>query len=643
MGEFWELLRKDPIVCDIEIVIKQGLYEFDISRLSVLPDLFGDDTGPADSFTIRQEMQGLLMVDDPGKSPSDPELHPQTKFNLTLFRYLSESRNKKLGGARADAGRIYRPDNPVGADGVRRRPSAQKPSGGPEWKLIERLQGQIVTKARAEKKSLPAGVALPEVDVPLESEGASLVEERQRHGDTLDQAWNLLDLCRSNAFARAENLKTLSDLAGALAQDSDLNEARALVEFAAYESNRGLEKYRLEQGIRLLEAALSLHGSEARVHSLHLLLMKELAHLAVYGGLVDGDRRKTLKRIIELGDSSLTDPQLDEAIKWQMRTAIAEALKELCFVTHDAEQQRIQYERARKECEDVVAGLEGDESEAAVRLTALAKRHQAITYELQEDKEREDEPRQECLKRWSDLCKEGAALAEQVGDDHIRAYCLLNLASTQSRRTRFIANDSTRAEALDMGKDYLDQALPLVEALEDERGRAWVYLHLCENTELRAEFEPRGSAARIELVRDIERYAIQALNHLKPLDDPLGLTVAHLQLGKALCMLHEESEADAATMIRLERAIDLLGRAVEMTQNIGYYQEYPAAARWLARSLKRRWLELEEPKPEMFVEGINALITGICECYAGQGATGELELLYNDLSGRLDRELSKRR
>jgi hypothetical protein len=530
----------------------------------------------------------------------------------------------------------------MGVDGVRKRPRAGKPSSGPEWQLIKQLREQILEKAKKNDVPLPPGVAVATPVVPADSGEPNLVEERRRYGERLDQAWDLLDLCRRSASQREESLEVLQGLASGLARDSNLNEARALVEFAAYESNRGLEKYRLDQGVRLLEAALNVHGGEERVHSLRLLLMREWAHLAVYGGLLESNRRKTLHQIVDLGGDSLTDPDLDSMTRQHMRVAVAEALKELCFVTHDAEEQKRQYERARSECEAVVADLEGDESPEAVRLVAHAKRHEAITYELQEDKERDDEARLECLRVWSRLCLEGAEMAGRVGDDNIRAYCLLNLGSTQSRHTRFLGTDPSKADALAAGKEHLEQALPLVEALADERGRAWVYLHLCENTELRAGLEPRGSVARIELVRDLEKYAIQALNHLKHLDDPLGLTVAHLQLGKALCMMHEETETDAATAIRLERAIDLLTRAVHMTQKIGYYQEYPAAAHWLARSLEHRWT-MEEPNSKMLVEGINALITGICECYAGQEAIGELGILFKELSAQLETELRKRR
>jgi len=644
MGEKWELIRNDPIVKDIERVIKRGIYKIDFDALTVLPQLMGDRSGPATLSTLRQGLIEFLMSADPDKSPVDQNLSVPTRFNLAIFRALPEMKEEDLKDIRRRAGEIYRPDNPVSESGVRKRPSAKKRSWGPEWQLILELREWVVRNAEARGIPLPSGAVTMASAPEEEADEAGLVAERRRHGARLDEAWALLDLCRSCATHRKDNLERLGELAAGLARDTNLNEARALVEFSAYESNRGLEKYRLDQGVRLLEAALSVHGGErTRRHALRLLLMREWAHLAVYGGLLESDRRETLNQIIDLGRESLGEADLDDATRQYMRVAVAEALKELSFVTHDAPRQKHLYEQARAECSDVVSDLEGEKGEVELRLVAHAKRHAAITFELQEDKERDDLMRQECLNEWSRLCMEGAELGEQVGDDYVRAYCLLNIGSVMSRQTRFEGTAQSKLELLAVGKNHLDEALPIVEALDDDRGRAWVYLHLCENTELRAVLEPREGTARLDLVRDLEYNAIQALNHLKHLDDPLGLTVAHLQLGKALCMMHEESEADAATMIRLDRAIDLLKRALEMTQKIGYYQEYPTAARWLARCLQHRWSALEQPSSKMLVEGINALITGICECLAGQEATGELEMLFDDLSGRLDDELRKRR
>jgi hypothetical protein len=470
---------------------------------------------------------------------------------------------------------------------------------------------------------------------------AEAIAERGMHAAKLDEGWRLLEECRCNGEERRAKLELLNGLAAEVAEQTLLDEAKALLEFAAYEGNRGLEKYRLEQGVRLLQSAIRLYGRDSQQHALRLLLMQELTHLAVYGGFVPGDRRETLEEVVELGEKSLEADDIEGLLREQVRVSMAEALKELCFVTHDIAKQRDLFLRARSKCVAVEEALVEDERDAAVRILARAKRHAAITYELQEDKERQTEAREHCIRTWSRLCKEAAELAERVGDDYIRAYSLLNLGSTRSRETHFVWNEVQERKLLEEGKEYLDQSLPLVEALEDDRGRAWVHIHICENIGRRADFEAPGSSERQVLLRDLEHSATQALAHLRLVDDPLGQALAHVHLGKALCLVHEESEADAATMIRLDRATDLLSRAVDMTQSIGYYQEYPGAAKWLARCLEHSWSQDGPPAPEALVKGIDAVVTGLCESYAGQNASDRLEHLFEDLKERLDGELKK--
>jgi hypothetical protein len=511
-------------------------------------------------------------------------------------------------------------------------------------RLAETVQAHFTKKAGAvaDKNGHPP----PAVeDVPArESElarQAAAIAERGEHAAKLDEGWNLLEECRCNGEERRAKLERLNLLAAAVAKETELDEARALLEFAAYEGNRGLEKYRLEQGVRLLESAIALYGRDAQQHKLRLLLMQELTHLAVYGGFLPGDRRKTLREVASLGEDSLAADDIDDLLREQIRVSMAEAMKELCFVTHDVARQRDLFERARSECEAVEEALADDERDDAVRILARAKRHAAITYELQEDKERDDQSREYCIRTWSRLCREAAELAEKVGDDYIRAYSLLNLGSTHSRLTHFTPHEKQRQELLATGKEHLDAALPLVEDLEDDRGRAWVHIHLCENIHLRTEFERIGSSERIALLRDLEHSATQALAYLRLVDDPLGHALAHVHLGKALCLVHEESEADAATMVRLDRATDLLGRAVAMTQHIGYYQEHPGAAQWLARCLQHSWETEGSPTPEALVQGINALVAGLCESYAGQNAADKLQGFFNELKKRLDKELEE--
>lgn len=484
----------------------------------------------------------------------------------------------------------------------------------------------------------------PARDQPAVSDTAA-TDMRSAHRDAFNRAWDLLDRCRTNGSERPQSLEELKLLADQLAYDTGSDEARALVEFARYESSRGLETYRLIQGVTLLEAALDRYGSsdpELQLR-LRLMVMREWMNLSLTGDLVPGHRRAFLERLIALADESLASPPPEVLSEQQLRLAAAEALKEMAFITHDATAQRCHYVRAQGECEKVLQTLEGRSDATALRLIAQAKRHEAITYELLADKEPDEERRKKYIEAWNRLSEEAAEDAGQVGDDFIQGYSLLNAASSQSRLTKFYGTASSKRDALRLGQEQLSEALQLLEGVDDERGQGWVHIHTCENTEQRAYLEASGSTERVQLLRELESHANHALSRLKHLEDSLGLTLAYLQLGKALFMLHEETGEDSATHVRLERATTVLSVALEMTKDIGYYQEAMTTSRWLARCLHTDWKMTDRTNSDQLVTAIEAQITGLCECYAGQGATSELEKLYRDLGRRLEGELQKHR
>lgn len=468
---------------------------------------------------------------------------------------------------------------------------------------------------------------------------------RLRHADSFARAWDLLDVCRSSARERGASLEQLKSLADKLADQTDLYEARALVEFARYEGNRGLETYRLVQGVTLLEAALQTHTSRLGASletGLRLVLMREWANLFLTGDQVPGDRNEYLNRVVHLADETLATT-LDVMTEARLRVTVGEALKELAMVTHNATLQRRQYRRARAECDAVTEKLNGKSGADAIRLVAQAKRHAAITYELDADKEADEDRRRTSIEMWNLLSEQAAGLAAQVGDDSTSAYALLNAGSSQSRLTKFHGTSAGKRDALELGLRHLDTALPLLTALNDDRGQGWVHIHLCENTEQRARLAPAHSSARIQLLRELESHANHALAHLKHLEDHLGLTLAYLQLGKAIFMLHQEAGPDPASHVRLERASAVLSLALEMTSEIGYFQEATTTSRWLSRCLHNAWLNSDSSQPEPLVTAIHAQITGLCECYAGQGSTQQLEALFRELDVRLEGELRKHR
>jgi hypothetical protein len=146
MGVSWEKLVDDPLVRDIRVVVNKGLYGFSVDRLTVLPELLSGNN-EADEAAVRKRLLELLMADDPGKEPASDELGQSTRINLALFGATAQTRHLTAEGRREVAGRIFRPENPVGADGVRRRPSEKQPRGGLEWRVIADLCNRILSSA----------------------------------------------------------------------------------------------------------------------------------------------------------------------------------------------------------------------------------------------------------------------------------------------------------------------------------------------------------------------------------------------------------------------------------------------------------------------------------------------------------------
>lgn len=142
MGETWRTLKTDPVILDLRVVIEKGLYGFSSNNLTVLPQLLGT----SETAAIRDRLLSLLMIDDPREMPTSKSLGQSTRFNLALFGATSATKLLTATGRRIEAGTIYRPANPVSADGVRKHPSAKQPMGGPEWRLLFLLHEQILAK-----------------------------------------------------------------------------------------------------------------------------------------------------------------------------------------------------------------------------------------------------------------------------------------------------------------------------------------------------------------------------------------------------------------------------------------------------------------------------------------------------------------
>jgi hypothetical protein len=140
VGISWEEFADDPLVRDLRTIINKGLSWFSMEDLKVLPGLLGD----RDEATLRKHLLELLMADDPGQEPASTGLGQSTRINLALFGATAATKHSTANGRREAAGEIFRPQRPVTADGVRRRPNKLLPKGGLEWRVIADLREHIL-------------------------------------------------------------------------------------------------------------------------------------------------------------------------------------------------------------------------------------------------------------------------------------------------------------------------------------------------------------------------------------------------------------------------------------------------------------------------------------------------------------------
>jgi len=165
MGDAWEKLGDDPLIDDIRAIVNRGIHWFSVEELSELPKQFGNGDGPAGEAAVRKRLLELLMADDPGKEIASEELGQSTRINLALFGATAETKHTTANGRREVAGKIYRPTNPVSADGVRRKPSAKQPLGGLEWRVIADLRRRILASSEPSEPG-PAPEPTPESQPP---------------------------------------------------------------------------------------------------------------------------------------------------------------------------------------------------------------------------------------------------------------------------------------------------------------------------------------------------------------------------------------------------------------------------------------------------------------------------------------------
>lgn len=395
----------------------------------------------------------------------------------------------------------------------------------------------------------PLRRALAELSTSLQPQGAVAqqgsveLEARNAAAHKFDQAWALLHRCRTCGEDRRDRLDELAELVGELEHETGLAEAYALDELCRYEKNRRLEAHRLLQGVSLLERATKIYegGAPALRTQVSLQLMTEYVHLFLTGDRVPGGRFAYLEKLRDLANELLARDDLGPHERARCHLALGEALKERAMVTNEGPDHRKLYKESREHCMLALEAAEKiSEEEEKRRIVSAAKRHIAVTYEMEGDGAADGDSRNQCFRLWLRYSEQGARSAEGL-DDSIRAYALMNAASAHARLATAEVVPKKGDEHLELAEKYLDESLSLVAQIDDVRGQGWVHIHFSDHYGsrfMRKARDGRGldddGKTPIELLHEWETHANLALGHLKQLEDSMGLSLAYLELGKAM-------------------------------------------------------------------------------------------------------------
>lgn len=485
------------------------------------------------------------------------------------------------------------------------------------------------------RKNVISGITFDEFFKEL---GADLIKVaiRKTYERGLNEAWILLDRARSFSNERREILQRLDRLSAQLLQQMNLEEVLALREFVQYELNKSGETYRLRQGVQFLEKAIEgyrKYMSENEIIIIEYALLGELLNLFLTGEPVPGERMTYLNQLIMRAESLLNKISPEDIMtRVRVLLILTEALKEKAMISVEPEEQVKSYMRARNFGEEVISLLRDVDSSESKYLLGTAYRHTAVTYELEGDMAPSEEGRKKCYERWLGYSSKAVEILREIGEDAVRGYALMNLASSYTRLCEFEVKNQKKKDLLEIGKELLEESIKCLQGVEDHRGMGWAYVHLCENTRRRIDLS-QNHDERSTLLLELESYANRAVVELKQVEDHLAQGLAYEQLGIALYLASAENKESGE--IRLKRAVSALEESVNKLKVTGFYRGCGEAIFWLGKCQFALWRQTSNT--EYLYKAINSLLYGIVVTATGLKAQTKLEGIYH----LLDKEIRK--
>lgn len=464
------------------------------------------------------------------------------------------------------------------------------------------------------------------------------VQIREKHGKDLDEAWMLLDRTRSFSSERPDLLRQLDAYSTRILQETDLKEAMALKEFVSYELDRSGEIYRLLQGVQFLEDAVNDYSGymdEIELAEIEYALLGELLNLFLTGDQIPGSRGDHVDNLINRGMSILERlPRKQTLLRAKCLIALAEALKEKAMITEGPDESAKIYTESLNRCQEAITLLKDTDEPEARYFLGMAYRHAAVAFELEGDICCKNSERKEKYELWRQYSSVAIETLEEVGEDTVRGYALMNLASSHTRLCEFEVSDWKKKELLEKGREHLKKSIELVRGVEDYRGIGWAYIHLCENTRQHINLNVDAKERSI-LLSKLESYANKAVSELKKVEDHLAQGLAYEQLGIALYQVYKDTDGNMP--IKLNKAVAVLQEGIKKLKETGYYRGTGEAFLWLAKCQFELWKQSSEARH--LLDAIHSLTQGITSTATGLKSPESLESLYGLLNKELDRIL----
>jgi hypothetical protein len=480
------------------------------------------------------------------------------------------------------------------------------------------------------------GLSFDQVFVELGKPLETAIKRKKIQGP-LDSAWRRLDHVRSFKSKRTILLKGIIEFCETSLNSLQLLELEALYDLTKYELNKSGELYRLQHGVALLRQVVSEYESFLDVSTLNRLrvvMLRELLNMFLNGDEVSEGRFSSLDYLINSGSAfEKTIPNTDVVIKAECLLILAEAYKEKAMVTNVIVDQTLYTTKARDLCIES-RKIVANHKDAVEKeyFNACSMRHEAVTYELQGDLEKDAVKREGLYQKWKNLSSEAVESLKKIGEDCIRAYATINLCSAELRLLDHGTHSTYhKKKKLTQIEEVLNSVLPIYDSFSDWRGKGWTLIHLCEVGRSICALQTDPHLWLKEALK-IESNATSAISELRKTEDQLAMGLAYKQLGTVLEQKARNIKTDDASS--LKRAQLALKKGIVLLEKVGYHRGLGETYNTLAMAQNLLW-RISNNKNEL-VESVRSTLSGLNAVAAAIDSTDSLEDVYSKLSKELN-------